>query len=132
LADSAVNEQYQETPTCDLVREDVREVEADGLLKLVEAAGSRLAVRAPALGHGWYVAPYQLSDDADLRHVQIASRHADSRTTMRCDRARKNLDRHPDYISLTWAHIRQSCHESCSASSYDQSRQCWERRCSKW
>jgi hypothetical protein len=43
-----------------------------------------------------------LSDDADLRHVQIAARHADSRTTVRCARARKNLDRHPNYISLTW------------------------------
>ena len=33
-----------------------------------------------------------------LRDVQIAARHADPRTTMRCDRARKNLDRHPNYI----------------------------------
>jgi hypothetical protein len=31
----------------------------------------------------------------DLRDVQIAARHADPRTTMRYDRARKNLDRHP-------------------------------------
>jgi integrase/recombinase XerD len=34
----------------------------------------------------------------DLRDVQIAARHADPRTTMRYDRARQNLDRHPDYI----------------------------------
>ena len=34
----------------------------------------------------------------DLREVQIAVRHADPRTTMRYDRARKNFDRHPDYI----------------------------------
>ena len=34
----------------------------------------------------------------DLRDVQIAVRHADPRTTMRYDRARKNLDRHPNYI----------------------------------
>ncbi|WP_207921238.1 tyrosine-type recombinase/integrase [Micromonospora sp. KC721] len=33
-----------------------------------------------------------------LPDVQIAARHADPRTTMRYDRARKNLDRHPDYI----------------------------------
>jgi hypothetical protein len=26
------------------------------------------------------------------------ARHADPRTTMRYDRARKNLDRHPNYI----------------------------------
>ena len=34
----------------------------------------------------------------DLRDVQIAARHADPRTTMRYDRARQNLDRHPNYI----------------------------------
>jgi integrase len=34
----------------------------------------------------------------DLRDVQIAARHADLRTTMRYDRARQNLDRHPNYI----------------------------------
>jgi integrase/recombinase XerD len=34
----------------------------------------------------------------DLRDVQIAARHADPRTTMRHDRARQNLDRHPNYI----------------------------------
>ena len=34
----------------------------------------------------------------DLRDVQIAACHADPRTTMRYDRARKNLDRHPNYI----------------------------------
>jgi len=33
----------------------------------------------------------------DLRDVQIAARHADPRTTMRYDRARTNLDRHPNY-----------------------------------
>lgn len=32
-----------------------------------------------------------------LRAVQIAARHADPRTTMGYDRARKNLDRHPNY-----------------------------------
>ena len=38
--------------------------------------------------------------DADWRgwDVQIAARHADPRTTMRYDRARQNLDRHPNYI----------------------------------
>jgi len=34
----------------------------------------------------------------DLRDVQVTARHADPRTTMRYDRARKNLDRHPNYI----------------------------------
>ena len=38
-----------------------------------------------------------LDAGVDLRDVQIA-RHADPRTTMRYDRARKSLDRHPDHI----------------------------------
>ncbi len=39
-----------------------------------------------------------LDTGVDLRDVQIAARDADPRTTMRYDRARKNLDRHPNYI----------------------------------
>ncbi|MGW3897675.1 tyrosine-type recombinase/integrase [Micromonospora profundi] len=39
-----------------------------------------------------------LDPGVSLRDVQIAARHADPRTTMRYDRARKNLDRHPNYI----------------------------------
>lgn len=39
-----------------------------------------------------------LDAGVDLRDVQIAARHADPRTTMRYDRARHNLDRHPNYI----------------------------------
>ena len=35
---------------------------------------------------------------ASIYGVQIAARHADPRTTMRYDRARNNLDRHPNYI----------------------------------
>ncbi len=44
--------------------------------------------------------PLPTSFDAgvDLRDVQIAARHADPRTTMHYDRARQNLDRHPNYI----------------------------------
>jgi site-specific recombinase XerD len=38
-----------------------------------------------------------LDAGVDLRDVQIAARHADPRTTMRYDRARKNLE-HPNYI----------------------------------
>jgi hypothetical protein len=38
-----------------------------------------------------------LDAGVDLRDVQIAARHADPRTTMRYDRARTNLDRHPNY-----------------------------------
>jgi hypothetical protein len=39
-----------------------------------------------------------LDAGVDLRDVQIAARHAVPRTTMRYDRARNNLDRHPNYI----------------------------------
>jgi integrase/recombinase XerD len=39
-----------------------------------------------------------LDAGVDLRHAQIAARHADTRTTMRYDRARKNLGRYPNYI----------------------------------
>jgi len=39
-----------------------------------------------------------LDAGVDLRDVQIAARQADPRTTMRYDLARKNLDRHPNYI----------------------------------
>jgi integrase/recombinase XerD len=44
--------------------------------------------------------PLTTSFDAgvDLRDVQVAARHADPRTTMRYDRARQKLDRHPNYI----------------------------------
>ena len=42
--------------------------------------------------------PCSFDAGADLRDVQIAARHADPRTTMRYDRARNNLDRHPNYI----------------------------------
>ena len=44
------------------------------------------------------IALYQFDAGVDLRDVQIAARHSDPRTTMRCDRARQNLDRHPNYI----------------------------------
>lgn len=39
-----------------------------------------------------------LDAGVDLRDVQIAAHYADPRTTVRYDRARKNPDRHPNYI----------------------------------
>nr|WP_067574563.1 site-specific integrase [Nocardia acidivorans] len=39
-----------------------------------------------------------LDAGVDPRDAQLAARHADPRTTMRYDRARTNLDRHPNYI----------------------------------
>ena len=39
-----------------------------------------------------------LDAGVELRDVPIAARHADPRTTMRYDRAWKNLNRHPNDI----------------------------------
>jgi integrase len=39
-----------------------------------------------------------LDAGVDLRDVPTAARHADPRTTTRHDRARQNLDLHPNYI----------------------------------
>jgi len=39
-----------------------------------------------------------LDAGVDLCDVQIAARHADPRIIVRCDRARTNLDRHPNEI----------------------------------
>jgi hypothetical protein len=47
-----------------------------------------------------------LDAGVDLRDVQIAARHADPRTTMRYDRARKNLDRHPNYLLAAYMALR--------------------------
>ena len=64
---------------------------------LAETAIVRLPNLHPHLLRHTYVTT-MLDAGVDLRDVQIAARHADPRTTMRYDRARKNLDRHPNYI----------------------------------
>jgi site-specific recombinase XerD len=64
---------------------------------LAEAAGVPIARPHPHMLRHTYVTT-MLDAGVDLRDVQIAARHADPRTTMRYDRARKNLDRHPNYI----------------------------------
>ena len=76
---------------------------------LRQAAGVRTAARDTSArgtkgrdGHGRLDAlltqDLVIRDGLGLRDVRIAARHADPRTTMRYDRARKNLDRHPNYI----------------------------------
>jgi integrase/recombinase XerD len=67
------------------------------LRSLATAAGVRIARAHPHMLRHTFVT-IMLDAGADLRDVQIAARHADPRTTMRYDRARKNLDRHPNYI----------------------------------
>ena len=64
---------------------------------LAAQAGVRLPRMHPHMLRHTFVTT-MLDAGVDLRDVQIAARHADPRTTMRYDRARKNLDRHPNYI----------------------------------
>src|SRR5690242_4481150 len=70
------------------------------LHRLAESADIQIARAHPQILRHTYVTT-MLDAGADLlavRDVQIAARHADPRTTMRYDRARTNLDRHPNYI----------------------------------
>jgi integrase/recombinase XerD len=67
------------------------------LRRLATDAGVRLPRMHPHMLRHTFVTT-MLDAGVDLRDVQIAARHADPRTTMRYDRARKNLDRHPNYI----------------------------------
>lgn len=67
------------------------------LCALAKVAGVSTARMHPHMLRHTFVTT-MLDAGVDLRDVQIAARHADPRTTMRYDRARKNLDRHPNYI----------------------------------
>jgi integrase/recombinase XerD len=67
------------------------------LRRLTEQAGVTIAKMHPHMLRHTFVTT-MLDAGVDLRDVQIAARHADPRTTMRYDRARNNLDRHPNYI----------------------------------
>jgi integrase len=67
------------------------------LKQLSEAAGIRMPRIHPHMLRHTFVTT-MLDAGVSLRDVQIAARHADPKTTMRYDRARKNLDRHPNYI----------------------------------
>jgi integrase/recombinase XerD len=67
------------------------------LRNLAGSAGVTTARMHPHMLRHTFVTT-MLDVGVDLRDVQIAARHADPRTTMRYDRARNNLDRHPNYI----------------------------------
>ncbi|SIM52199.1 tyrosine-type recombinase/integrase [Micromonospora cremea] len=67
------------------------------LKHLAASAGIRMPRMHPHMLRHNFVTT-MLDAGVSLRDVQIAARHADPRTTMRYDRARKNLDRHPNYI----------------------------------
>ena len=64
---------------------------------LAELAGIQVARAHPHMLRHTFVTT-MLDAGVDLRDVQIAARHADPRTTTRYDRARQNLDRHPNYF----------------------------------
>ena len=66
------------------------------LRRLAQATGLRTRIHPHMLRHTFVTT--MLDAGVDLRDVQIAARHADPRTTTRYDRARTNLDRHPNYI----------------------------------
>jgi integrase/recombinase XerD len=67
------------------------------LRRLAQAAGVPISRPHPHMLRHTFVTT-MLDAGVDLRDVQIAARHADPRTAMRYDRARQNLDRHPNYI----------------------------------
>jgi integrase len=67
------------------------------LHQLAQTAGVQVTRAHPHMLRHTFVTT-MLDAGVDLRDVQIAARHADPRTTMRYDRARHNLDRHPNYI----------------------------------
>ncbi|MFF5225300.1 tyrosine-type recombinase/integrase [Dactylosporangium sp. NPDC000521] len=67
------------------------------LRHLAAAAGVRMPRMHPHMLRHTFVTT-MLDAGVSFRDVQIAARHADPRTTMRYDRARNNLDRHPNYI----------------------------------
>ncbi|WP_344088842.1 tyrosine-type recombinase/integrase [Luedemannella helvata] len=67
------------------------------LKHLAAGAGIRMPRMHPHMLRHTFVTT-MLDAGVSLRDVQIAARHADPRTTMRYDRARRNLDRHPNYI----------------------------------
>jgi integrase len=67
------------------------------LKHLAATAGIRMPRIHPHMLRHTFVTT-MLDAGVSLRDVQIAARHAGPRTTMRNDRARKNLDRHANYI----------------------------------
>ena len=67
------------------------------LRQLADAAGIRMPRMHPHMLRHTFVTT-MLDAGVSLPDVQIAARHPDPRTMMRYDRARKNLDRHPNYI----------------------------------
>jgi integrase len=64
--------------------------------RLARRAGIAKRISPHSLRHSFITAA--LDAGVALRDVQEAASHADPRTTMRYDRARQSLDRHPTYV----------------------------------
>jgi integrase/recombinase XerD len=86
------------------------------LRHLATAAGMLLPRMHPHMLRHTFVTT-SFDTDVDLRDVQIAARHADPRTTMRYDRARQNLDRHPNYILAAYMASATTTMKRCGCSS---------------
>ena len=93
-----------------------RHVATRRLRRLAAEAVVRLPRMHPHMLRHTFVTT-MLDAGVDLRDVQIAARHADPRTTMRYDRARNNLDRHPNYVlAPTWPPAPDQPHGSVQLS----------------
>ena len=68
--------------------------------RLARKAGIEKRISPHSLRHSFITAA--LDAGVPLRDVQEAASHADPRTTMRYDRARRSLDRHATYIVATF------------------------------
>jgi site-specific recombinase XerD len=68
--------------------------------RLAKHAGIEKNISPHSLRHSFITAA--LDAGVALRDVQEAASHADPRTTMRYDRARRSLDRHATYIVATF------------------------------
>ena len=64
--------------------------------RLARQAGITKQISPHSLRHSFITAA--LDAGVALRDVQEAASHADPRTTMRYDRARRSLDRHATYV----------------------------------
>ena len=84
----------------DLTRRLDRHAASRIVKRLAKAAGIDKRISPHSLRHSFITAA--LDAGVPLRDVQEAASHADPRTTMRYDRGRGSLDRHPTYIVATF------------------------------
>ncbi len=86
--------------TTDMAQRMNRHQAARVVRRLAKRAGIDKRISPHSLRHSFITAA--LDAGVPLRDVQEAASHADPRTTMRYDRARRSLDRHATYIVATF------------------------------